>query len=162
MSQSLALIHHSFEEVDALEAHNLATCSERIYPNIPQPPIPASVSLAKHTGQFRHVAYGDLFVDLECDHAAPSAPSSPGSDTGSCRLRVSRSPESQERLGGYLEHKTGDFWLTFVFDEEVPELIQACLRVQFRVDPKGIVTHIAVDMRMEGEDGPLVWFERVQ
>lgn len=75
---------------------------------------------------------------------------------------MSRGPESPERFAGYLEHKTGDFWLTFVFDEAVPEVIQACLRVQFRVDQHGVVTDIAADMRMEGEDGPLVWFERVE
>lgn len=75
---------------------------------------------------------------------------------------MSRGPESPERFAGYLEHKTGDFWLTFVFDEYLPEVIYACLRVQFQADPRGVVTHIAVDLRMEGEDGPLVWFERVQ
>lgn len=159
-AQSVALTYLRFEEEEALEAHNLATCSERIYPDLPHPPIPASVPLANHTGQFRHLAYGDMFVSLECNDTAASADFSAGAEAGSCRLRMSR--EHPERVAGYLEHKTGDFWLTFGFDEDVPEFIQACFRVQFRVDSSGIVTHIAVDMRQEGEDGPLVWFERVQ
>lgn len=158
--QSLALRYLRFAEADALAAHNLATCSERIYPDLPHPPIPASVPLANHTGQFRHVAYGDIFVSLECNDTAPSAVFSAGAEAGSCRLRMSR--DHPERVAGYLEHKTGDFWLTFAFDEDVPEVIQACIRVQFQVDSSGIVMHIGADLRLEGEDGPLVWFERVQ
>ena len=74
---------------------------------------------------------------------------------------MSRGPESQLRLTGNLEHKTGDFWLAYAFFEEVPEVTQGCLRVQFRVDSRGMVTHAAADLRLEGEDGPLVWYERV-
>lgn len=66
------------------------------------------------------------------------------------------------KLTGNLEHKTGDFWLVSVVLEDVPEILQACLRVQFHVDPRGIATHIAVDVRSEGEHGPLVEFERIQ
>lgn len=107
------------------------------------------------------MAYGDIFVSLDCDDAAPSARPSSTSDAESRRLRLSRGRESQLQLTGNLEHKTGDFWLVFVALEDVPEIVQACLRVRFQVDPRGIVSHIAVDMRLEGEDGPLVEFERV-
>ncbi|KAG8168676.1 hypothetical protein KVR01_001425 [Diaporthe batatas] len=154
-----------FEEADALEAHNIATCSDRIYPDIPKPPIPASVPLANHTGHFRHVAYGDIFVSLVCndDAAVPSslAPDQ-GSESGHCKLRLSRSPQAQVKLTGNLEHQTSDFWLLYAVFEEVPDLIFFCLRAQFHVDSRGVVSHIAVDVRLEGEDGPLVEFERFQ
>jgi hypothetical protein len=142
----------------------LATCSERIYPDIPQPPIPASVPLANHTGHFQHVAYGDIFVSLvDCDDdPAPPAADTPAGAVGPCRLRLSRGPGAQVKLAGDLEHKSGDFWLVFAVLEEVPQVVQACVRVQFRVDARGIVTHVAVDMRMEGEDGPLVEFKRIR
>lgn len=81
---------------------------------------------------------------------------------GSCGLRMSRGPESQLKLTADLQHKTGDFWLAYAFFEDVPEVVQGCLRAQFRVDSRGIVTHVAADLRLEGEDGPLVWFERVR
>lgn len=117
--------------------------------------------LANHTGQFRHVAYGDVFITIDCnDTASPAGPSA-ATGAGPCRLRMSRGPESQLSLAGNLEHKTGDFWLALAFFEHVPEVIQGCIRVQFRVDSRGIVTHVGADLRMEGEDGPLVWFERV-
>ncbi|POS75331.1 hypothetical protein DHEL01_v206283 [Diaporthe helianthi] len=154
-----------FEEADALEAHNIATCSERMYPDIPQPPIPASVPLANHTGHFRHVAYGDIYVSLDCntDTATSSTPAPiKDSETENCRLRLSRGPESQVKLTGNLEHQTSDFWIYYAVFDEVPEKIFACLRAQFHVDSRGVVSHIAVDVRLEGEEGPLVEFERFQ
>lgn len=60
-----------------------------------------------------------------------------------------------------LEHKTGDFWLGFWSFPETPEVIEVCIRAQFHVAASGVVSRLGLDMRMEGEDVPLVWFERV-
>lgn len=118
--------------------------------------------MANHTGQFRHVAYGDVFITMNCNDTTSAARPSAAAETGPCGLRMSKGPESELSLAGDLEHKTGDFWLALAFFEDVPEIIQGCIRVQFRVDARGVVSHVAADLRMEGEDGPLIWFERVQ
>lgn len=65
-------------------------------------------------------------------------------------------------LSGYLEHQTSDFWLFYPFFDDIAEVIFSCLRAQFRVDSRGIVSHVSVDVRLEGEDGPLVEFERLE
>ncbi|KUI56636.1 D-aminopeptidase [Cytospora mali] len=106
-----------FQHEEALAKQALETCAERLYPRIPIPPIPASVPLVNHTGQYRHAAYGDVF--------------------------------------------TGDFWISWLSIEEIPDTGLGCLRTQFIVDAGGFVTQMGVDLRMEGEDVPLVWFERV-
>lgn len=59
-----------------------------------------------------------------------------------------------------LEHKTGEFWLAHVSQEEIPDVVLGCARTEFRVDAQGRVSHIGVDLRLEEDDTPLVWFER--
>lgn len=150
-----------FREEDELAQKYIATCAERLYPNVPSPPIPASVPLANHTGQYRHPAYGGIFVSFDCDKRSTSRPSpSSTENTQECPLVLARGPESQVQLGGNLVHKTGDFWLTYPFLPEIPDVAQGCVRTQFRVDPSGSVTHIGIDLRIEEDNAPLVWFER--
>jgi len=63
------------------------------------------------------------------------------------------------------EHVTGDFWVGWVFIDQVTRAGQlrpeACLRAHFRVDQSGVVGSFGFDMRLEDVDGPLVWFDRV-
>src|SRR4051812_25149637 len=106
-SSELTIIRFREEEKSA--ANHLATCSERLYPDIPSPSIPPSVPLANHTGRFHHKAYGNLIVRLDCNNAAALASSSATAEP--CQLRLARGPESQLHMGGTLEHKTRDFWL---------------------------------------------------
>lgn len=138
-------------------------CAHRLYPDVPHPPIPPSVPLANHTGHYRHPAYDSIFVTLDCQDKATDAivVSSPSDLPGeNCRLRLKRGLESQLQLYGNLTHKTGDYWLSYVFEDWV-DVVQACVRTQFRVDASGIVASVGIDMRLEEEDTPLVWFDRV-
>lgn len=63
-------------------------------------------------------------------------------------------------LRGNLEHVSGDFWLADVFLPEMPDVVQDCVRMEFRVDAGGSVTHVGVELRREEGHAPLVWFER--
>ncbi|ROV95716.1 hypothetical protein VMCG_07562 [Cytospora schulzeri] len=63
-----------FRREEALIKQAIETCSERLYPHVPIPPIPASAPLANHTGKYRHAAYGNVFVSLTCDDGAASPP----------------------------------------------------------------------------------------
>jgi hypothetical protein len=61
-----------------------------------------------------------------------------------------------------LQHVSGDYWIGWVFMgvyENYHRPIM-CLRVQFAVDAAGKVSRVGVDARLEGENIPLVWFER--
>lgn len=111
------------------------------------------------------MAYGDIFVSLDCNNiTAVSSNSSPATSNnpknGNCSLRLSRGPNAQAKFTGNLEHQTSDFWLFYAVLDDIPDVIFACLRAQFHVNSRGVVSHVAVDMRLEGEDGPLVEFER--
>lgn len=152
-------VRYRREEEVAREA--LLSCPERVYPEVPSPPIPASVPLSSHTGHYIHPAYGSVFVGLECDEKKATLSSSAPHDDDGCGLVLSRGPEAQEQFGTSLEHKTGDFWLGYMFLEETPDVVQGCFRTEFRVDARGIVTHVGIDLRIEEVGAPLVWFERV-
>lgn len=164
MMGSRANISSRFKHEAAVARQALERCSERLYPHTPSPPIPVPVPLANHTGQYRHVAYGDVFVTLHCDDTAglPSVTPSPGVDGAGCQLQMKRQQGIQAQFKGDLEHRTGNFWLTRAYLKEIPDEVQACLRTQFEIDVTGVVSHIGVELRLDEEDAPLVWFERLE
>lgn len=151
-----------FTEQEEAEERHIATCPERLYPNIPKPAIPTAVSLVSHTGHFQHPAYSSIFVTLDCDEYIVSSdvPSRIGEDSG-CGLQIRSGPDTQWDLLGNLTHITGNFWLAYAYIREIEDEAYACVRTQFRLDASGNVTAIGVDVRMEEEDTPLVWYERV-
>lgn len=146
------------EQEEAAERH-LAACPERLYPHVPSPPLPASRPLASYEGHYRHPAYSSIFVTLDCEESEADLPrSSTAREDAGCGLRLANGPDSQAQISVNLKHVTGDFWLAL--SDALFEGI--CARAQFRVDVSGSVTSIGVDLRMEEEDTPLVWFERVK
>lgn len=160
-----------FAEADRTAQQEIETCAETFYPSTPNPPLPPSLPLAKHTGQYRHVAYGDIFVRLACSSrddaqgaTSPGVADDPGATPGRdehCRLVATREPKREAQLVTTLKHATGDFWLGYAALPETPDKVEMCLRAQFEVDVSGVVAQIGLDMRQEGKDVPLVWFERV-
>lgn len=120
--------------------------------------------LANHTGRYSHPAYDNIFVSLQCGETGETVGGAAGGGRGNkgCRLVLERGPESQMQMGGNLEHVSGDFWLAYLFLPETPDLIQGCVRTEFRVDAGGDVTHIGIDLRLEESHPPLVWFERAE
>ncbi|OLN87552.1 Protein flp [Colletotrichum chlorophyti] len=144
-------------EVDA-QLRYLKTCSDRIYPSIPDPPLLPTLPLTDHVGEYYDPGYGTLKVDLDCSDAPVQ-----------CKLRILG-------VGGvgfaylepalYLTHRSGDYWAGRGFvggkkarDVDIPSF---CVPAEFKIDIRGVVTHLGVGVRLEGDDGPLVWFKRVE
>ncbi|KAF6824029.1 penicillin-binding protein [Colletotrichum musicola] len=153
----------------------LENCDAHIYPNTPSPPLLPTLPIADHVGEYTNPGYGKLTIELYCyedDRGVTTRPTS----GEQCRLRVLG-------LGGpglaylepaiYLAPKSGDYWVARDYTEvgglkevETPSI---CMRAEFKVGVGGEVTHFGLDVRLEGllngaldgEDGPLVWFERV-
>lgn len=111
------------------------------------------------------MGYGNVTVVLEGNCSGDE-------EKGPCRLRI----RMGQRLQGLsiavrLEHMSGEHWLGRLIAEDledrVPEgatddgVALECLPVQFRVDARGVASHLGIDTR-QGEDIPTVWFERVE
>lgn len=138
----------------------LATCGDRLYPDIPKPPLPASVPLASHIGHYQHPAYDSIFISLECGDDKSDSTAFAGVQEKICQLRLKRGPESQKQIHGDLTHITGDYWVTYVSPVFI-NVTEGCLRTEFRMDPSGTVAAVGIDARLEGETVPLVWFSKI-
>jgi hypothetical protein len=143
------------------EKDYFATCSERLYPNLPSPPLPHTAPLANHTGTFHNAGYGDFKIVLDCGNSETVGTSL--SNAGQlCQLQVKkpRGGPANIPLVVNLEHKSGDYWLGWavVFDAGMPE---ACLEAQFRVDTSGAVNQFAIEAGLD-DVTPLIWFERIE
>ncbi|KAK6221273.1 penicillin-binding [Colletotrichum tabaci] len=149
------------EIADQLEY--LQNCAKSIYPSLPDPPYLPTLPIADHIGSFFDPGYGTLTVDLHC-----AADDDDNDDSKVCGLRVLG-------VGGegfaylqptvYLEPMSGNYWLGrgYVGGDVAKEVgvPSFCVPVEFRVDVHGTVTHLGIGVRLEGDDGPLTWFERV-
>jgi hypothetical protein len=142
------------------EDYYFATCSERLYPNLPSPPIPYTVPLASHTGTFRDEGYGEFDVLLNCGGSEADTTSSSTTDS-TCHLQVKQGKGSLPiaDVSINLEHKSGDYWLAWIELWDTGRPFE-CVEAQFRVDAQGIVTHLGLNARMEN-GVPLIWFKRV-
>ena len=90
------------------------------------------------------------------------SPASPTVNENGCRLLLTKSSNFGKEISYQLEHKSGEFWLGWVFNNDYATVRRPedCRRVQFRMDRNGRPSSLGVDIRMEGDDTPLVWFER--
>ncbi|KAK5659093.1 hypothetical protein OQA88_1183 [Cercophora sp. LCS_1] len=154
----------------AASRRGLETCLDRLYPRS-IPPLPRPLPLAAYAGVYDHVGYGNITLSLQCGDEArkeyPAAtPAHPTVERG-CLLRGSGPLEFEGKSFHVdFEHVTGDYWIAWLFvDAYAPpgsgltKRPQLCLRVQFRTGPDGDVEAFGADFRLEGEHGPLVWYE---
>ncbi|KAI0121106.1 penicillin-binding protein [Xylariales sp. AK1849] len=150
-------------EQEALLRRYFDMCPRLLYPDIPSPPLPPTLPLANHTGEYRDPGYGSYSIGLECDEDFNTKHHTQ-IENAQCHL-IARSPEDGPfSFYADLEHQTGDYWVGWLHQEQLqdPETKLGCMKVQFFVDEKGIVSRLGIDARQEGADGPLVWFDRVE
>jgi hypothetical protein len=62
-----------------------------------------------------------------------------------------------------LEHVYGDYWVAWLFVDDFATYRRPrdCFRAEFRAGSDGVLVSFGLDVRMEGKDIPLVWFEKV-
>lgn len=142
----------------------LGNCSARLYPSLPSPAIPLSLPLEGFGGNYFHPGYGPISVSLQCDdweHPTDS-PASPSVNEDGCRLVVAKTSIFGKQVSYQLEHKSGDLWLGWFFNDDYATMRRPvdCFRAEFRMDASGQPSAIGLDIRMEGEDVPITWFER--
>ncbi|KAK4454862.1 D-aminopeptidase [Podospora aff. communis PSN243] len=154
----------------AATTRGLETCVDRLYPRS-VPPLPRPLPLAAYAGVYDNAGYGNITLSLQCGDQAgegyPKAtPAHPTVERG-CLLRGSGPLEFEGKSFHVdFEHVTGDYWVAWLFvDDYAPpgsglaKRPQLCLRAQFRTGPEGTVEAFGADFRVEGENGPLVWYE---
>lgn len=149
---------------------------KRLYPHIPSPPLPPSAALDRHAGRYRDPGYGDFTVELVCDgndggdggsdepHISESEPPETAGKGGECHLEAHAEDTSMFDFVFMMEHVSGDYWVGWAHVKGLtdPGEPLASVRAQFRLDERGEVSEVGVDLRIEEDDEvPLVWFTRV-
>ena len=158
---------------DSATAHrrDLETCLDRLYPRSLRP-LPRPLPLAAYSGTYANLGYGNITISLQCGDEArrnypQETPAHPTVERG-CLLRGSGPMEFEGKSFHVdFEHATADYWVAWLFvDAFAPsgsgltKRPQLCLRAQFRVGADGGVEAFGADFRQEGEEGPLVWYEK--
>ncbi|KAK8016634.1 beta-lactamase/transpeptidase-like protein [Apiospora rasikravindrae] len=145
---------------------------KRLYPHVPNPPLLPSATLDKHAGRYYNPGYGEIIVDLVCDggnNGGSSAPhireSEPSARKGDdkCHLEAHLEDTSIFKFVFMLEHVSGDYWVGWVHVKGVtdPDEPMAAVRAQFRLNARGVVSEVGIDLRLEeGDEVPLTWFTR--
>ncbi|KAK7961888.1 penicillin-binding protein [Apiospora aurea] len=146
---------------------------KRLYPHVPNPPLPPSASLDRHAGCYYDPGYGEFIVDLVCDggdgggssgsHNQESGPWA-GKGDDECHLEAHLADTSIFKFVFMLEHVSGDYWVGWAHVKGItdPDEPLTAVRAQFRLNERGEVSEVGVDLRLDEDDQvPLVWLTRV-
>ena len=157
----------------AAKSKELETCHDRLYPAPSEKRLPRPLPLSAYTGTYDNLGYGNVTIFLQCgeDTLKDYPETTPAHPTveKECLMRGSGPLEFEGKSFHVdLEHVSGgDYWVAWLFvDSYVPPASglvkrpRLCIRAQFRTGSDGSVDGFAADFRQEGEDGPLVWYER--
>nr|XP_036579334.1 penicillin-binding protein [Colletotrichum truncatum]KAF6786881.1 penicillin-binding protein [Colletotrichum truncatum] len=159
---------HRYKRNREAQQKYLESCGEHIYPSVPEPPLLPTLPISEHIGKYHDPGYGTLEVELYCPDSNAESRGSQGRSIEKCQLRVHGiAGVSFQYLNPtvYLEPKSGNYWVARAYFEVVAareiETPFWCLRAAFKVGADARITDFGLDVRMEGNDGPLVWFARV-
>ncbi|KAL1963322.1 hypothetical protein VTN77DRAFT_8443 [Rasamsonia byssochlamydoides] len=128
----------------------------RLYPSVPDPPLPPAADVSAYPGVYVHPAYPTLNITADCPPSAylPPFPHRAG-PSGTVKICIQSLFNYKERHVEFI-HVSGDFW---VLGTELwgQTLIR---RAEFRLGPDGRVRQLGVELEpaMAGEK---IWYDRV-
>lgn len=144
---------------------NLRNCSSRLYPLLHSDAVQSRPALDDLVGSYFDAGYGFANITLRCDNwtAATGSPTSLSLTSKECRLVIERSELFGKRVSFQLQHVSGDKWLAWLFVDDYATINRptGCYRAQLWVGSDGKPGMIGLDIVMEGNDVPLIWFKRV-
>jgi Domain of unknown function (DUF3471) len=146
-----------------VEEDRLANCTQRLHPSLLDSPLGRSVSFDKYVGNFTNAGYGTVTISKQCRCQDPpkNTPALPTTNKDGCHLVIHKHSQLMD-MELQLQHMSGDYWVGWAFMEMYRHYYRPtnCLRVQFAVDATGTVSRVGIDVRFEGDEIPLVWFDR--
>lgn len=128
------------------------TTRQRLYPSVPEPPLPLSLPLSAYAGTYTHPAYRTIelvVADANRDflYAARTKQVLRADVDRLCHMVVD------------LEHVSGDFFLAWVDNKEPCFANAGGVTARFTLGSDGAVEKWGIDIEANGR---LVWFDRVK
>lgn len=133
-----------FDKALKQRADEYDNATQIFYPNIPYPPLPATLPLANYTGTYFHPAYRNLTIYVKDDI-----------------LHADRLDASWQ-IAVDFKHVSGDYFMAFADSVNAPGFIfKGALPAEFKVGSDGVSKSFGI--ALEGEMGldARIWFERI-
>lgn len=146
-------------------------CPKQTYPSTPTTPIAPALPLEQYAGTYQHIGYGNVTLAINCSTptsltraaAPPTTTTNKNEEGDKCNIKLTRRDDAYPHINVDLVHHSGEHWLGWVWygEWQDPQYPLTCVRAEFRVGSVGEVVQLGIDLRLEGVDGPLVWYDRV-
>jgi hypothetical protein len=114
------------------------------YPNIPDPPLPATLPLQNYTGTYFNPGYNNITMELK-----------------NGALYANRQ-DATLKLELTLEHISGDYFMAYADSTEAPGMpFKLAAPAEFKVGSDGISKTFGLAVEPEMGPSGRIWFERV-
>jgi hypothetical protein len=114
---------------------------KRLYPCLPNPPIPHSLPLQQYAGRYEHPGLGNITVDIEKGYLGANLLD-----------RVTAGVMS-------FQHASGEFFVAHFFQPKSIGMYSGYYKAEFNIDSSGIPTAMGLDLEPAlGEEK--IWFQR--
>ncbi|KAA8645612.1 hypothetical protein EYZ11_003496 [Aspergillus tanneri] len=113
---------------------------KKLYPCLPDPPIPHSLPLHQYAGIYSHPAYGPIPLVLDEQLSADLS-------------------DRAEKLRLALQHASGEFFIGFLYSPGNGSASREGFRVEFVIDSTGTAQKIGIELEPALREK--IWFERI-
>ncbi|KAJ5758317.1 uncharacterized protein N7511_007011 [Penicillium nucicola] len=124
-----------------LMPETMGKAMQRLYPCLPDPPIPHSLPLSQYAGRYEHPAFGFITIDFEKGYLSANL--------------LDRVTAGVISFG----HASGEFFVGYFFQPKSIGMFSGYYKAEFSIDSSGIPSAMGLDLEPAlGEEK--IWFRR--
>ena len=132
---------------------DLRSYRERLYPNVPDPPLKRTLYLEAYTGIYQDKGYGAINVTLNLDPS--KGPTHERMSTGKLYGQLMDRSDLIPKV--HFEHVSGEFFIAVVTGDTHP---LAAWKLEYRLNETGNVAALGIALESAMGEGK-IWFEKV-
>lgn len=119
--------------------------------------------LDNFVGTYREKGYGNITLSKLCDWKNPEdSPAKLTLTQDGCVLSIRKQNVFNREISYKLQHVAEDDWVAWYYDDDFATVRRPaqCYRAKVPLDEKGVPKKLGLDIRMETDETPLVWFDK--
>lgn len=145
-------------------AQRLAACPAKLFPHTTKVAFTTPLVLDRFIGTYHNKGYGNVSISKICDWINPKdSPAALTLTKDGCVLSIKMHNVFRRELSFKLQHMDGNDWIAWYYDDDFATVRRPaqCYRAQVLLDEEGFPSRLGLDVRMETDDTPLTWFNRL-